>query len=331
MTDWVVTEPDHELFDRELASFVPDRIFDGHAHWYRTIHFAEQQIPPLLRSGPRDAGASEFAMHMQGLIPDRSIRGLFFPFPHASLDVHAANLFVAEETRRSPGSFGQMLVTPDMDPEFIRENVRRFGFSGLKCYHVYASKQPTFEATIEEFLPERQVQVAHQERLTITLHIVRSRALADPGNQQTLRSYCERYPDVRLILAHAARGFNPHHTLVGIESLRGLGNIWFDSSAVTDCGALESIIRVFGSDRLIYGSDFPVSHLRGRCVALGDSFFWISSANTDLAVPYGQIRLAFVGHESLRCLKIAVMATGLSDTQTEDVFFRNASKIWAAE
>jgi len=52
---------------------------------------------------------------------------------------------------------------------------------------------------------------------------------------------------MRLILAHAGRGFNPHHTILGIDSLRGLQNVWFDTSAVTDSGAVEAIINAFGT------------------------------------------------------------------------------------
>ena len=37
--DWIVTDADRELFDRELESFVPPMIFDAHAHWYRADHF----------------------------------------------------------------------------------------------------------------------------------------------------------------------------------------------------------------------------------------------------------------------------------------------------
>jgi glutamate-1-semialdehyde 2,1-aminomutase len=132
-----------------------------------------------------------------------------------------------------------------------------------------------------------------------------------------------------MILAHAARGFNPHHTFVGIESLRGLRNIWFDTSAVTDCGAYEAIIRVMGHDRLMYGSDFPVSHIRGRCVGLGDNFLWLTPENTKLDAAYANVQFTLVGIESLRTLRVAALACGLSDKQVEDVFFNNGAELFA--
>ncbi len=331
MKDWIVTDLDRELFDRELASFTPQRIFDAHAHWYRADHFPEGATPPLIKSGPPVAGSATFDEAIGQLIPNRQTEGLFFPYPHAQVDVDAANDFLHEQLKLRPGSRGQMLVTPAQDPEFIRETVRRCGFVGLKCYHLFSPRRPTFESLIEEYLPEEQVRIAHEEGLSITLHMVRARALADPANQATIRRFCSQYPNMRLILAHAARGFNPHHTMEGIHSLRGLANVWFDTSAVTDSGAVEAIIHTLGHERVLYGSDFPVSHLRGRCVALGDGFFWISAANTDLTVSYGELNLSLIGLESLRMIKIAAMSTRLSDGQVEDIFSGNATKLFGLQ
>jgi predicted TIM-barrel fold metal-dependent hydrolase len=328
MKDWVVTEWDRELFERELESFVPATVFDAHAHWYRADHFSAGAAPLLVQSGPPVAGSAAFDRAIRQLMPDRRIEGLFFPYPHPALDVAAGNEFLHQELSGRPGSRGQMLVTPGQDPEFIRETVRRCGFVGLKCYHVYSPHRPTFDSPIEEFLPESQVRVAHEQGLSITLHMVRPRALADVANQETIRRYCGRYPNMRLILAHAARGFNAHHTILGIESLRGLSNVWFDTSAVTDCGAVEAIVHTFGHQRILYGSDFPVSHLRGRCVGLGDSFLWISPDNTNLEVPYAKLELALVGHEALRTLKVAAMSTRLTDSQVEDIFCNNGTGLF---
>ncbi len=328
MSDWTFTDRDHELFARELESFVPPEIFDAHAHWYRREDFHAATVPELIRSGPPLAGASAFDAFMAELLPGRRIEGVFFPFPHADLNVRGANRFLCDEVRGRPASRGQLLVTPQDAPEQIREIVRREGLAGLKCYHVYAAERPTFEAPIEAYLPESQVRVAHEAGLTITLHIVRARALADPANQETIRRYCTRYSNARLILAHAARGFNPHHTLEGVQALRGLDNVWFDTSAVTDSGAIEAIIRQWGHTRVLYGSDFPVSQMRGRCVAVGDGFIWLSESNTRLTAAYGEPRFALVGHESLRTLKIAAVALRLNDSQVEDVFCTNARRLF---
>ena len=328
--NWSVQDIDRELFERELETFVPPRIFDAHAHLYEQQQFG-QGMPPLCASGPASVGWTTYQSRIADITPNREVSGLFFGFPHPHVDMAAANTFVAQEVRHDPASRGQMLIRPEMDPEWIRETVRREGFAGLKCYHVYATTQPTFDALIPSYLPEEHVRIAHEEGLTITLHMVRPRAMADPANQEVLRRYAERYPNARFILAHAARGFNLYHTVEGIGALRGLRNIWCDTSAVTECGAFEAIVRTLGVDRLLYGSDFPVTHERGRCVAIGDSFLWLSAANTDFSAGYAEVQPALVGIESLRALKVACLNLGLGDAGVEAIFYGNAVQLFGLE
>lgn len=325
---WQLLDHDREIFAREIDGFLPARIFDAHAHLYVTEHNPSPPSP-LLAQGPGTVGLPVYTERMRALAPGREFSGLFFGFPHADLDLDAENQFVASEVRGAPGSRAHMLVKPGMDPDFVRQTVKREGFVGLKCYHVWASEQPTFNARIESFLPEEFVRVADQEGLSITLHMVRRRAMADPLNQQVIRAWAEKYPNMRWILAHAARGFNPHHTIEGIGSLRGLRNVWCDTSAVTDAGAFEAIIETLGYDRLLFGSDFPVSHDRGRCVAIGDSFLWLSETNTKFEASYAPIQPTLVGIESLRVLKNACRYLKLSDSQVEAIFHGNAANLYS--
>lgn len=326
--DWQIVDEDRELFERELETFVPSRLFDAHAHLFERRQFLAEQ-PALVKSGPDSVGLDAYQAFMNQMLPRRRISGLFFPFPVAGLDTLGANEFLISQVHSDSNSRGLMIVQPGMDPEFIRETARRKGIVGLKCYHCYSSEQPTFEAEIPSYLPEEQVRVAHEEGLTIMLHMVKRRGMADPSNQEVIRLWAKRYPDACLILAHAARGFNPHHTIQGIGALRGLRNIWCDTSAVTESGGFEAIVRTLGVDRLLYGSDFPVTCMRGRCVALGDSFFWLSPENADLHAAYTEIRPTLVGLESLRALKLAALNLGLSDSQLEAIFFSNAAELFA--
>lgn len=325
--NWRVVDADRELFERELATFVPLRLFDAHAHLYEKQHFSNE-LPELVKNGPDSAGWDTYQEFMTQILPKRRISGLFFGWPVSGLDTVTANEFLISQVHKDSNSRGLMIVQPEMDPEFIRETVRRNGMVGLKCYHCFAREQPTFEADIPSYLPEEQVRVAHEEGLTIMLHLVKRRGIADPSNQEVIRTWAKRYPNARLILAHAARGFNPHHAVQGIGALRGLRNVWCDTSAVTENGGFEAIVRTLGADRLMYGSDFPVTHVRGRCVALGDSFFWLSLENANLRASYGDIRPTLVGLESLRALKLAALNLGLSDSQLESIFFGTAAKLF---
>jgi glutamate-1-semialdehyde 2,1-aminomutase len=327
-TCWPVLEYDHEFFRKEINSFLPSQIFDAHNHIYRVCDFGGA-VPPLAASGPPVVDWSLFLEKMREILPGRKFRALSFPFPAVGALPDPANEFLGEECRSHPATLGQMMVTPQMDPEFIRETTRRHGFVGLKCYHLFSSRTPTFESAVEEYLPEEQVRVAHEEGLSITLHMVRAEALADPVNQESIRRLALKYPNARWILAHAARGFNVHHTIQGIASLSGLDNIWFDTSAITEAGAFEAIAREFGVSRLLYGADFPVTHLRGRCVAIGDSFLWLTEENTRFDAAYSALRPVLIILESLRAHKMAVWNLRLSDSDVEKIFWENAVDLYS--
>jgi len=334
MTAWTFTDADHEFVARHIEPFLPDKIFDAHAHLFCHAHYAPGTLPAHLQGTPETIGLDVYHEYMAWLHPaQRTKGGLFFGLAFNG-DRDGNNAFVAQEMQQGQAAgfqaFGQMVIAPSMDPEFVRQEVRRQKFVGLKPYHTMAQVDgPTFLAPIEAYLTEEHVRIAHEEGLSITLHMVRDRALADPLNQVTIRRYCEQYPNMRLILAHAARGFNPWHTIEGIESLRGLANVWFDTSAVTEAGAFEAIVETMGHERLLYGSDFYVTHMRGRCVAIGDSFHWFYAEEMNLAEKHIKLAPVLIGLESLRSLQLAFRRLKLTDAQVEDIFYQNAVRLYS--
>lgn len=333
MTTWQLTDADRTFVERVVASHLPDRIFDAHAHLFCHAHYTANTMPPSLGTTPAVLGIAAYRRYIDWLHPNgRTKGGLYFGLAFLG-DRIANNDFVAREVAaaQSEGflAYGQMLIAPEMEADYVRQEVQRHGFVGLKPYHLMAQVDgPTFQAPIEAYLTEAHVQVAHELGLSITLHMVRDRALADPVNQATIRRYCETYPNMRLILAHAARGFNPWHTIEGIESLRGLPNVWCDTSAVTEAGAFEVIVEVMGHDRLLYGTDFHVSHMRGRCVAIGDSFHWLYAEEMDLAEKHISLQPVLIGLESLRSLILAFQRLKLTDRQIEDIFYGNGAALF---
>ena len=324
-------ETDYELFYRELHTFIPDILCDAHAHLWARAHLPPTGWDAFRQVTEEVVDLAAYRRYMAELLPGRCVvGGLLLPGAVAATggQLKAQNELTAAEAGREPGWGGALLVTPEMDPEHVREEVRRLHLKGLKCYHVRSGENPSWEAEIPAYLPEPQVRVAHEEGLWITLHMVKARAVADPSNQHWIRHYCETYPNMQLILAHAARGFNPYHTIEGLMALRGLPNLWCDMSAVTEVGACEAIIEILGHDHLLYGSDFPVSHLRGRCVAIGDGFVWLYEDTLDWnTVSFKPLQPVLIGLESLRVLKQAVWHCHLDDSQIEDIFCNNVQRL----
>jgi glutamate-1-semialdehyde 2,1-aminomutase len=318
------TAIDREFFDRELASFLPERIFDAHTHLWR-----KDCVSWSLGGDAEDLGYAQYMAAIRQIHPERTTKGLFIPFvtPDNQEKTAAANAWVAQEIAGDPACRGLFFIRPDDDPERVRDEVRRLGLHGLKCYHTMSPAKPTWEAAIEDFLPEQFLKVADEEGWVITLHMVKSRAVADPANIACIRRYCETYPNMKLVLAHSARGFQPAHNLEGLPKLTGLDNLYFDTSANCEPVAHQSIMRIIGHDKLMYGSDLPVSHLRGRSLAAADSFLWLYDTAPVWGEKHMKIDPVLVGLEHLRSLKWACWSERLTDTQVEDIFWNNAARL----
>lgn len=321
-----VTQADRALFETHLRSFVPPNAFDAHAHLYDLRHLSPG-TPEEAFGGPPLVGHAVLARSMARWMGDRVITdGLYFPFPARTLDTRAANDVLAREMEGRPGSRGLMMIRPGDDPNAVEAELLRRSFAGFKVYHLFAAREDTFRAGQEEFLPEWAWEMADRKGLWITMHLVRSRALADPANQSYIREHCLRYRNVRFVLAHAARGFSYRHTVEGIDSLRGLDNVFFDTSAVCEPSAFEAILRATGATRLLYGSDFPVSEGRGRSVSLADGFFWIYAHQFEWRNWLHGTHCP-IGLESLLALQQACRTMCLADRDVERIFCTNARQL----
>lgn len=320
-----ITDYDLDLWHRHLADFVPPDSFDAHAHLWRTQDLGSP-TPALAAAGPAVVTRATYDERLSLWMPDRCpTGGLFFPFPTRVLEVEGANRHLADEMRKDPHSRGLMIATPRQDPSAVERQLDEDGFVGFKVYHLFAERTDTLFAPTGEFIPEWVWELSDQRGLFIMLHMVLPRAVAEDENQRYIREHCIRYPNAKLILAHAARGFCGRHTVEGIASLRGLDNVFFDTSAVCEASAFEAILEVFGPTRLWHGADFCVTEMRSRCVNLADGFLWLDEIRAD----FSKSRFArptLLGLESLLALKEACLNQHLDATDVEEIFCLGARR-----
>lgn len=316
-----VDEADLALFHGELASFVPPQVFDIHAHLWDFVQ-VEPDLARIYDVSSVPVGLETYRACQLAWMGDKAPQnGLFFPFPSAMLDVEAANTFLHQELAGHPQPCGLMMITPQLNSQGVEQEVVERGWKGFKVYHQFAARPDTFNADIGEFLPEWGWDIAHRYGLVIMLHMVKARALADEANQIYLKEHCLRYPGANLMLAHAARGFCPRHTVEGLPALRGLENVYFDTSTICEATALQAILEEFGPSRLLYGGDFPISDIHGRCTAQGDGFLWTYEMDKP---EWGNHKPTLIGIESLLALKQAATNLSLNGADLEQIFYTNA-------
>ncbi|MBN2308540.1 MAG: aminotransferase class III-fold pyridoxal phosphate-dependent enzyme [Candidatus Hydrogenedentes bacterium] len=309
-----------------LRPFLPERAFDAHAHLWRAADLDPAPEPLAAFAGGATLEVWREAVGGQ-IAPCRIEGGLLIPWPTAHGDLDAANAFVAGQAEADPRSRALALVSPQSSPERAAAAVEHPQVVGFKPYHVYAGRENTFQAALGEFLPEWAWALADERGLVMTVHLARDGALADPDNLAEIVRMCGRFPNARLVLAHAARGFHAPNTVNGLEALRGLDNVWFDTAAVCEPEALVAILRAFGPRRLLWGSDFCVSHQRGKCVTVGTGFAWIDPDFPEDAPGRPRCRTWAVGLEALRALQTAADLFGLNREDVDDIFLHNALRL----
>lgn len=320
-----LNDTDRRLLHRALDGFVPNNVFDVHAHLFHTRHFAGGKRPEFLDED-RGYGMADFQEAMRRFLPGREVEGLFFGYPSAGNDRAGENAWVLSQIDVSTNSRALVLAAPTDDPVEVRRLMSTGVFVGIKPYRLYAGVPDTREAEIESFAPEWMWEACHDHDGIIMLHIVLGDGITDPRNVEAIGRLCRRYPRCKLVLAHVARSFNYRHAREGLHHLIDLDNAVVDTSAVTQAGAFRAAIEILGPKRVLWGSDYMVSELRGSCITQGNGFTWIhpEQAAEKLTI-FGQFTT--VGIESLLCLREACEDTGMTQGDLEDIFRENALRL----
>src|SRR5579859_5942563 len=114
IVSWELTAADLELRARTVEPFLPDRIFDAHAHLVCRAHMPAPSRPDAWPDAPEELGVAAYFTYSAWLHPQgRSAGGLFFGLAFNG-DRDANNRFVASEVQADQ----------------VRELVLRGGFVG---------------------------------------------------------------------------------------------------------------------------------------------------------------------------------------------------------
>ena len=328
---WELRDYDQEFFARELDDFVPDRVYDVHAHLYRATDW-QGQAPLTVLAGPAEITLEVYREQMEWILPGREVHGMHFPFPGGmpgGFPTEEPNAWVAQEIARDPLARGQFMVRPTDDPEWVRQEVHRLGMRGLKPFASYADVPDYSQAELPTYLPEELVAVAHEEGWSITLHMQRTLSAADPSNQHWFRYYCEKYPHITLILDHAARGFNPYLAWKGLPALAGLDNLYVDTSVCCAPLAIMACLKYLGPDHVMWASDYLCSHHRGTNFGVNQALYWMDEGEGfwQDQKEVDKVQPTLVGLENLRAAKAAYHMMGMGDREIEAYFWGNAARV----
>ena len=325
--NWIFNSTDEKII-HQLRSFFPDKIFDIHAHIYRLEQLNIPSTSKTIEStGPAEASISVWKDHLSKFFPGKELcGGLFFPGVTHHINVQNENSFLLSQLKENNSSRGLILLTPQTTSEELIALLSQPEIVGAKIYFYFSREQNILQSSTMGYFPEWQMEICNHFSSVIMLHLVKDRAVSDPANIKEIQYICKKYPKLKIILAHSGRSFHSPNSQPGIQELAGIENVWFDTSAICEPESFKVVLKEFGSKRLMWGSDFPVSQIRGRSITIGDGFVFLDEDSCDWAkLSFGNPIL--LGIESLRALKWASEDYGLTKNEIANIFYGNAKTI----
>lgn len=329
MVDFVLNETDLSMKAR-LESWLPDKIFDMHAHIHNTEHIGD---PNSICSHFGTADAERFVRDQKLIYGDRYVRGLLIPMPTADFAdwalIDRVNDWVIEEAKKTPDCAVELFVKPGDTRADIEKRLCSDQIKGLKCYYLAIQENVVKnQADIGDFLPEAAWEIANERGLVITLHLVKDRALADPANLAYIQEKAAKYPNAKLILAHCARGFASWTVVETVRQLKKFDNIYYDLAAICEIAPMYEVIRQAGADHVFWGTDYCIGLMRGKAFSAGMKFEWAFTSD----LPEGlNFPACLVTLESLFAFYQTSVMLELTKQQVEDIFYNNAVRVLGLE
>jgi predicted TIM-barrel fold metal-dependent hydrolase len=336
------------LWADELMAWVPDVIFDAH------VHLGPPEVIATISSERRQVALSTFTSLTWEQLQDvygqlyrgKRVAGLIaFGFPLREVDIRAANQYMIDLMKRNGNRLkGFLLAHPTdvestlaMFDEALEQGVR---FSGVKPYFDFLGKD-VFETAMPEFIPEPLLDFMDRERLILMLH-TSGAGMGETRNQDYLRSVMERFPRIRIILAHMGRYVELRQFYSFCDS--GLLEYPMMYLEMSSASLTEVYRRVLSEPkmhgRLLFGSDLPYglitgveawSETHGPIFVTRDRYPW-SDPTLQESASLSPDRLTYNTYHTIKALKDALESMRFPPEQVEavkqGVFFENASALF---
>lgn len=333
-----LTKYDHFFYDTYIDPYLPPKIVDIHTHVYkkefctspnddRTVNWIqlggdEQPIEMLLESN-------------KILFPGHEITCMMFGNASPEDNLDAFNNYIYSSSKQT-GFPSLYWSSPQMSAEKLEQAIISGNFIGIKSYLTFApSYLDVSEIRIFDFFPPHHLEVLNKHGWILMCHIPRNTRLGDPCNLAQLLEIEEKYPNIRLIVAHIGRAYTPSDIKNAFEVLSKTKNMLFDFSANCLDEAIEGALRTFGPKRLLFGSDAPLYKIRLKRIVENDTYINLiprkyygdeipdDSHLRKVSGPEAE-KITFFIYEVIAAFLRVAQRCNLSKNEIEDVFYNNA-------
>lgn len=332
---------DQDFYREHLDQYLPQQMIDVHTHiWKQSFISKDQTIVKRGVAWPARVAAEnpieDLLWTYQALFPNKQVTPLIFGFPNRQIVTEKQNDYV-RQTKIAHGFPTLALIEPQWDARKLHNILTTGGFHGCKVYFNYAPDYlPENELRIYDFLPPHQLEVIDQLGLIVMLHIPRDKRLRDTVNIAQLLEIDRRYSHIKLIVAHVGRAYCEEDVGRSLAQLAD-SQLFFDFSANTNSEVFYQLIQAVGSDRILFGSDLPITRMRSRRICENGCYINVvpkglygdisQDSHMREADPGTEHEITFFLYEELAAMILAGQRAGLSQADFQDVFYHNAAAL----
>jgi uncharacterized protein len=337
-----VKQVDIDCYYNKIEDFIPDKIVDIHTHVYtRELLKKDENSNGRTVSWPelvaKENPVEDLFETYHLMFPGKTVIPFIFTFPLKLKDLNEANDLI-RKCCLTNHAYGLILTNPEWSSEELERKLLTGNFYGAKVYLNFAPVYiPGKEIRIFDFLPYHQLSVLNKHGKIVILHIPRDERLKDPVNLAQIIEIENRYPDIKLVIAHVGRAYCLEDVGNAFEVLSVTKNVLFDFSANTNQWVFEQLINAVGPKRILFGSDLPITRMRMKRIC--ENGYYINIVPKGL---YGDVsydknmretgdlesdQLTFFMYEEILAFRLAAIETGLSKNDIKDVFYNNAMQM----
>jgi predicted TIM-barrel fold metal-dependent hydrolase len=338
---FAINTVDQRFYEDRLRSFLPDRIIDVHTHvWLKAFRRAAptgRAVTWPLRVA-EEHPVEDLLTTYARLFPGKSVRAMIFSFLESHDDDFAAANAYVSTCAREHDLPALVFASPLWSADRLEQEIVRGGFLGAKVYLTLAAPAiPAAEITIYDFLPHHQLEVLDHHSLIVLLHIPRDARLRDPVNLSQMLEIEQNYPNIKLVIAHVGRAYCPQDVGNAFKVLAKTEKMMFDFSANTNAQVFEQLIRAVGPQRILFGSDLPITRMRMRRICKNGTYVNLVPRGLygdvsedphmrELDGPEAE-NLSLFLYEQIDAFRRAAERTALTHRDIEDVFYYNAARM----
>jgi len=337
-----VKQSDLAFYQSYLKDFLPDQLIDIHTHvWLDDFRIpgkvaAERTVrwPSMVA---KDNSIEDLIDTYRLMFPGKKVKALIFSQVSEEYDTEKGNQYISICSKKY--NFPSLFVSrPELSAEQLEKEIEEGGFLGSKVYLNYSPHYiPENEIRIFDYLPHHQLKVLNRRNWIVMLHIPRPGRLKDPVNLAQMLEIEEKYPKIKLIIAHVGRAYCDEDMGNAFEVLSETKNMMFDISANSNDHVFEKLIEAVGSERILFGSDLPILRMRARRICENGKYINLVpkglygdiSADSHMREADGSEaeKLTFFMYEEINAFRKASEKMGLTRKECEDVFFNNAVRL----